>query len=242
MISSLNHWSPLIYLDIIKEIIMKNTPRIILLVICISIFLVFFLSLIVRIIIILYTRPLLSSTKDAPSADIAIVFGAGLRRDNLPSPILQDRVSTAVELFKSGKVNKLLMTGHYRALEYNEPIAMASYAIEQGVPVNNIIMDFGGNSTYDSCYRAKAHFKIQSALVVTQKFHLPRAIFICNQLGLNARGVIADQRKYRFSSQTFWELRETAASLAALWDIWIVKRLPSANGENHFSQGKFNNY
>jgi vancomycin permeability regulator SanA len=221
---------------------MKNTTRTILLVILIGIFLIFLLPIIVRILIVLYARPLLSSIEDTPSADIAIVFGAGLRRDNLPSPILQDRVSTAVELYKSGKVKKLLMTGHYRGLEYNEPIAMASYAVVQGVPVEKIIMDFSGNSTYDSCYRAKEHFKIQSALLVTQKFHLPRAIFICNQLGLNAKGVSADQRKYRLSSLTFWEIREIAASMAAVWDIWIVKRLPTANAENHFSQGKFNNY
>jgi len=225
MIFSQYRWNA--YLDIITNVpIMKNTLRIVLLVTLLFIFLIVLLSILIRIVIITYTKPLLFSIDNAPVENVAIVFGAGLRRDNLPTPVLQDRLTAAIKLFKSSKVNELLMTGDHRDLEYNEPIAMAAYAMKQGVPVKKIIIDRDGISTFDSCYHAKEIFNIKSALLVTQKFHLPRAVFICNQLGLNAKGVIADQRKYRLSSQIYWEIRETAASLAAVWDIWIIKRLP----------------
>jgi SanA protein len=95
-----------------------------------------------------------------------------------------------------------------------------------GVPDESIVLDFAGRRTYDTCYRAQEIFGLEEVILVTQKFHLPRAIYTCNQLGLPAIGVPADQREYRQRSLLFWNLRETAATLVALWEIHYSKPEP----------------
>jgi SanA protein len=164
--------------------------------------------------------------QDAPVSKVAIVFGAGLQRDGRPTLVLRDRVAAAADLYFAGKVEKILMSGDNRFVDYNEPGAMQQYAIELGVPVENIIMDFAGRRTYDTCYRAKAIFGVTEALLVTQKFHLPRAIFTCNALGVQSSGVIADRRDYHSYSLMAWSLRELPARLIALVDVWIRHPLP----------------
>ncbi len=164
--------------------------------------------------------------QDAPSLKVAIVFGAGLQRDGRPTAVLRDRVSAASELYFSGKVKKLLMSGDNRFEDYNEPGAMQAYAIELGVPAEDIILDYAGRRTYDTCYRAKAIFGLHEALLVTQKFHLPRALFICKSLGINATGVIADRRNYRAYALNYWRMREIPAQLVALIDVWFRHPLP----------------
>jgi SanA protein len=170
--------------------------------------------------------PLTYQPPDTPSAPVAIVFGAGLQRDGSPSPVLRDRVVTAVELYKSGKVQKLLMSGDNRFLNYNEPKAMFEYASELGIPSTDIVLDYAGQRTYDTCYRAKSIFGVSEAILVTQKFHLPRALFTCNSLGVKAVGAIADKHNYFTSTQEIWFIRETFASLVALWDVWISHPKP----------------
>src|SRR5919109_3159473 len=149
-----------------------------------------------RLITSIYAKNRIYQKDDAPRERLAIVFGAGLRRDGTPTPILRDRVETAASLYISGKVEKLLMSGDNSFLYYNEPEAMRQYAISLGVPDHAIAMDYAGRRTYDTCYRAKAIFGMESALLVTQKFHLPRALFLCNALGLDAYGVEANNRNY----------------------------------------------
>ena len=127
---------------------------------------------------------------------MAIVFGAGLSRSGRPTPILRDRVETAAQLYFAGKVEKLLMSGENRFDTYSEPEAMRQYALSLGVPSEAIVLDYAGARTYDTCYRAKAIFGLDSALLVTQGFHLPRALFVCNALGLKAAGVEAANRRY----------------------------------------------
>ncbi len=168
----------------------------------------------------------IKSVQESPSAKVAIVFGAGLQRDGRPTLVLRDRVAAATDLYFAGKVEKILMSGDNRFVEYNEPGAMQEYAVELGVPAEDIILDFAGRRTYDTCYRAKAIFGVQEALLVTQKFHLPRAIFTCNALGLKSTGVIADRRDYHSYSLMFWSLRELPARLIALIDVWIRHPLP----------------
>ncbi len=163
---------------------------------------------------------------DAPNAPAAIVFGAGLQKDGSPSPVLKDRVSTAVQLYKSGKVEKLLMSGDNRFVDYNEPAAMRDYALSLGVPDEAIVLDYAGRRTYDTCYRAREIFGLTEALVVTQKFHLPRAIFTCSGLGMKVNGVIADLRDYHTHSLRYWNIREIPATLVAVWQVWISKPLP----------------
>ena len=163
---------------------------------------------------------------ESPSRQVAIVFGAGLRRDGTPTAILRDRVETAANLYSSGKVEKILMSGDNRFEDYNEPEAMLQYALSLGVPSHAIALDHAGRRTYDTCYRAKAIFGVESALLVTQKFHLPRALFLCRALGLDAAGVEANQRHYRSASLLIWNIREQLATVGAFLDVYVSNPLP----------------
>ncbi len=166
------------------------------------------------------------SPQAAPSAPAAIVFGAGLMRDGSPTPILRDRVATAADLYFSGKVEKLLMSGDNRFIDYNEPQAMKEYALELGVPEEDIILDYAGRRTYDTCYRAKHIFGLQQALLVTQRYHLPRALLTCSGIGLQAEGVRADRRDYNPRSMRYWRMREIPATLVAFVETFITRPLP----------------
>lgn len=160
------------------------------------------------------------------SSRVAIVFGAGLQYDGSPSPILRDRVETAAQLYFSGKVEKLLMSGDNRFVDYNEPGAMRAYAVSLGVPEEDIVLDYAGRRTYDTCYRARAIFGLEEAILVTQKYHMPRALFTCNGIGLKSVGVESEVRKYGVVSRLIWNTRELPASLVALWDVWFAHPLP----------------
>ena len=179
-----------------------------------------------RIVTHIYSLPRLYSAENAPKARVAIVFGAGLRRDGTPTPVLQDRVTAAAKLYHAGKVVKLLMSGDNRFVEYNEPGAMHDFALKLGVPEEDIVLDYAGRRTYDTCYRAIHIFEVDSAVLVTQAFHLPRAIFTCGQLGLDAPGVTADQRAYTRLASLAWFIRELPATLVALFDVWVTHPLP----------------
>jgi len=163
---------------------------------------------------------------DVPQARAAVVFGAGLYRDGSPTPVLRDRVEAASELYFQGKVEKILMSGDNRFENYDEPTAMHDYAIELGVPEEDIVRDYAGRSTYDTCYRANAIFGLDAAILVTQEFHLPRAIYLCDQLGVKSTGLSADLRYYLKRSRTFWNIRETLATVTALWDVHVTHPLP----------------
>jgi SanA protein len=164
---------------------------------------------------------------DAPHGySVAIVFGAGLHRDGSPTPVLRDRVKAAVGLYDQGKVQKLLFSGDNRFEDYNEPGAMHEYALELGVPEEDIVLDYAGRRTYDTCYRANAIFKVDQAILVTQRFHLPRAIFLCDQLGIVSQGVASDLREYSSYSLRYWNLREILATMSAMWDVWIQRPVP----------------
>lgn len=184
------------------------------------------LGVLPRLITGVYARSHITNIEKVQPSPVAIVFGAGLWRDGTPTPVLRDRVETATELFFAGKVEKLLMSGDNSRQDYNEPQAMRDYAISLGVPDTVIALDYAGRRTYDTCYRARDIFGIRSAILVTQSFHLPRAIYTCNALGIKATGIPADQRDYRKGSLAYWNLREIPASLVALWEVHISKPLP----------------
>ena len=176
--------------------------------------------------VLIRTRNAITTAKDAPTRRVAIVFGAGLWRDGSPTPVLQDRVQTAADLYFSGKAQKLLLSGDNRFLNYNEPEAMRQYALSLGVPDEALVLDYAGRRTYDTCYRARAIFGVRSALVVTQKFHLPRAVYTCRAVGVDAVGVVADRRSYRTLPYIYWNLRELLATARALLDVHITHPLP----------------
>jgi len=190
-------------------------------------FLVAGLLLLPRLVTGWYAHSKTFSQVDAtPSGRVAIVFGAGLWRDGRPTPVLRDRVATAASLYFAGKVEKLLMSGDNRFDSYNEPAAMRDYAIELGVPDEAIVLDYAGQRTYDTCYRARDIFGIRQAILVTQAFHLPRALYTCNKLGVRAIGVPADRRIYRNYSLFAWNMREVPATLVALWEVHVSRPQP----------------
>jgi SanA protein len=179
-----------------------------------------------RIVTSLHAANRIYQKEDAPSKRLAIVFGAGLRRDGTPTAILRDRVDTAASLYFSGKVEKLLMSGDNSVLEYNEPEAMRQYALSLGVPDEAIALDYAGRRTYDTCYRAKAIFEVDNVLLVTQKFHLPRALFLCNAMGLEALGVEANNRQFWRGSLLIWNTRELLATAGAFLDVYVSSPEP----------------
>jgi SanA protein len=148
---------------------------------------------------------------------VAIVFGAAIWKDNQPCPVLYDRIATAVQLYQSGKVKKLLLTGDNSTAQYNEPQVMCDLAVKLGVPDRDIILDFAGRNTFASCVRAKKIFGINEAIVVSQEFHLPRILYICETLGIKSIGVKADIRSYPLGAKISWKIRESMAFLKA----WI---------------------
>lgn len=159
----------------------------------------------------------------APLASAAIVFGAGLRRDGQPTTVLADRVRTAVELYHQGKVPHLVMSGTVRD-DYNEPASMRQLALTLGVPEDAISLDSAGDRTFETCLGARRHFASGSVLLVSQAYHLPRALATCVGLGLEARGVSSDLRRYRTSARQFWLLREIPATWIALLDTYVLTR------------------
>jgi SanA protein len=173
-----------------------------------------------------FARARLYTSEKSPSARVAIVFGAGLQHDGTPTAVLQDRIATAADLYFTGKVEKILMSGDNRFVYYNEPGAMFKYAVSLGVPPEDIVLDYAGRRTYDTCYRARHIFGIHEALLVTQQFHLPRALFICNGLDIKAYGVIADRRPYSRSSRLIWKMRELPATMVAWLDVWVTRPIP----------------
>lgn len=179
--------------------------------------------------------------KSAPVMPTAIVFGAGLRRDGHPTTVLADRVVTAAALYRQGKVSQILMSGSVRGSNYDEPSAMRSLALKIGVPAEDILVDSGGNRTLHTCLRARQIFGVEQALLISQRFHLPRALVICDASGVSAEGVAADLHPYQF--QFFWELREIPATLRAIWDAYISQ--PSkidlnAQESNSLNEGRTN--
>jgi len=160
-----------------------------------------------------------------PARKIAIVFGAGVR-GNQVTPILADRVARGVELYRAGKVKKLLFTGDNRFVWYDEPSAMKRYAMRLGVPEEDIVLDFAGRSTYDSCYRADYIFGVKEAILVTQGFHLARAMYLCDSFGIDVVGLKADQRKEQYQQWTYWSLRDFVALVVNWWQVNVTRPKP----------------
>ena len=140
--------------------------------------------------------------------DCILVLGAGIWGEK-PSPMLQDRLDTAIKLYKDGVSNKIIMTGDHGTKEYDEVNIMKDYAINQGIPSEDIFMDHAGFSTYESIYRARDIFKVKKMVIVTQEYHLYRALYIANSLGVKSYGVNSDPRKY--AGQMYREVREILA-------------------------------
>ena len=140
--------------------------------------------------------------------DCIIILGAGIWGDK-PSPMLEDRLLEGISLYENNVSSKIIMSGDHGKEDYDEVNIMKDFAIEKGVPSENIFMDHAGFSTYESIYRAKEIFGAKKVVIVTQKYHLYRSLYIANQLGLDAYGVGADPRQY--VGAMYRELREILA-------------------------------
>ena len=162
------------------------------------------------------------------NVDCILILGAGIWGDK-PSPMLQDRLDEGIKLYKEGIASKIIMSGDHGREEYDEVNIMKEYAIEQGVPSEDIFMDHAGFSTYESIYRAKEIFDADNIVIVTQEYHLYRALYIADKLNINAYGVNSDPRKY--SGQTFRELREILARNKDFINC-IIKPEPTYLGES----------
>lgn len=157
---------------------------------------------------------------------VAVVFGAGVWPGGEPSPILYDRIATAAELYKQGRVRTLLLTGDNRFKNYNEPETMRQTALALGVPEAALVLDFAGRRTFDSCYRAREIFGVRRAILITQGFHLDRALYLCDSLGIDSIGLRADRRAYPADAHLRWSLREIPATLAAWSDLNLLRPAP----------------
>lgn len=158
-------------------------------------------------------------TGETSTTTYGIVLGASVKPDNTPSDALYDRIATAVDLYNSGTVQKLLMTGDDGKFHVNEVEIMKHTAIELGVPESDIEIDGQGYRTYESCKRAEQELHITRAVIVTQRFHLGRALYLCSHFGIEVSGATADRQSYQ--RITFFWLRDLAASFKAWWDVNI---------------------
>jgi SanA protein len=183
-------------------------------------FLIFFILFLAlpRLFMILSQSKKVSTQFDSSKYKTIIVFGAGLRNDGTPTNILQDRVKTALIISLQKGIKHIIFSGSItkRGSEPNQMYALVDQEIFSGI---SIILDQLGNRTFDTCLRLKSIYSIRNAIFVTQKFHLPRALFIAEKLGIEAIGIPADRSMYKLWSRFWWNLREFSACTLALLDI-----------------------
>lgn len=141
--------------------------------------------------------------------DCIMVLGCGVRPDGSPSGMLSDRLDQGISLYNSGVSDRLLMSGDHGKVNYDEVNLMKQVAIDQGVPSENIFMDHAGFSTYESMYRARDIFQVKKIVIVTQKYHMYRALYVAQAMGMEAYGVPSDPRTY--GGQRMRDLRELLA-------------------------------
>ncbi len=170
---------------------------------------------------------IVGSIEEVPTSTVAIVLGASVIKGE-PSPVLQERAEAAFDLYRAGKVEKILVSGDDSVPGFDEVTPVRKYLVEAGVAPKDIFLDHAGFDTYSTMYRAKEVFGVRDAVIVTQSFHMPRSVFIARTLGIDARGVVAEERGdpiYNYS-------REWLASVKAAGDL-VFKRTPDYLGEQY---------
>lgn len=168
-----------------------------------------------------YRRFVYVDTESVELTDIAIVFGASAYSLEEASPPLQERLETAAKIYKGGKIKKIIVSGNKESPFYNEPLTMVNTLVKLGVDGNDIVEDFAGYRTYDTCVRAKKVFGVNKALLISQGYHLPRAIFICKSVGIDATGVYSSGDFSTYYNR-WYSIREILAIYNAFVDIYIT--------------------
>ncbi|WP_394899003.1 SanA/YdcF family protein [Clostridium paraputrificum] len=172
-------------------------------------------------------------TKDTlpEKVDAIIVLGAGVREDGTPSDILTDRLSTSLDILNMGVEGKLLLSGDHGREGYNEVGTMKDYILKNSnIKEKDIFLDHAGFSTYDSIYRAKDIFKVESAIIVTNEYHLPRALYLAEKLGIDAYGYTSDKREYYYMDA--YKKREKIAQLKDFLFVNVLKPEPKFLGDS----------
>ena len=169
-----------------------------------------------------------SATENLPHKTAGLILGAKVYPNGIMSHMLEDRVQTTIELYNKGTISKILVSGDHGKTNYDEVNTIKSYLQSKNVKPEDIFLDHAGFDTYDSLYRAKEIFQINDLVIITQEFHLPRALYIANSLKLDAYGVKADKREYL--SIKYNELREIPANIKAYIDL-VSKAKPKFLGE-----------
>ena len=166
-----------------------------------------------------------ASVAAVPSRPVALVFGAYVMPDGTLSAMLADRVDAAIALYRRHKVAHLLFSGDNSRPDYDEVSAMLAYALHRGMPRDAITLDYAGFDTYDSCYRARAIFGVTRAILVTQEYHMPRAVYDCTNLGIDAVGLATpDWGVYDVPMMLTYTARESVADVKSIWDLHVSHR------------------
>ncbi|MFT7184515.1 MAG: SanA protein [Oceanicoccus sp.] len=152
--------------------------------------------------------------------EVAIVFGAGVTASGQPSDALRDRLDTALDLYQLGRLEHVLVSGDNSEEIYNEPDVMRDYLIAWGVAEEDVTADYAGRRTYDTCARANEIWNIEKALLISQGYHLPRAIYLCESFGIESTGLSASRQDYVY--QDDYEFREILALYKAVLDVWLL--------------------
>ncbi len=204
----------------------------------IGLLILMFTSILALISILIINSHVKSSAKDriitvdktaSLDADCILILGAGVWDDGRPSYMLEDRLLQGIQLYENGASDRLLMSGDHGSKEYDEVNVMKQFAIDRDIISEHIFMDHAGFSTYESLYRARDIFKAEKIIIVTQKYHLYRALYIAEKLGLEAYGVASDPRQY--SGQEIRDLREVLARVKDFFNV-IIEPKPTFLGES----------
>ena len=176
-----------------------------------------------------FTEGTYAPASQVPEKTVAMVLGARVWADGTPSASLEDRLAAALSLYRAKKVSRILVTGDNGQSSYNEVAVMHRWLVAQGVPSTAIFADHAGFRTHDSMQRAAKVFEVTKAIVCTQEFHLPRALFLAHAAGIDAVGVTANRRWYRARWKN--KVREAMARLVAVGDVWVWGREPRYLGQ-----------
>lgn len=190
--------------------------------ICISgFFLLLFIILIPNWLILSSTRSRISSdVSQIRKTDAGIILGAAVYSDKRVSHIVNDRIESAVELYKTGKIEKLLISGDHSEKYYDEVNTIKFWLLKNGIPEKDIYMDHAGFSTFESISRSRNVFHLQNAVIITQAFHLPRAVYLAKQYGISAQGFVADQRSYK--NIRWFIIREALARVKDFFYVHVI--------------------
>lgn len=165
-----------------------------------------------------------SDLKNIPAKQAVLVLGSRVYSTGQVSTILADRLDASIDLYKAKKVQKILVSGDHGTDGYDEANAMRKYLLRKGIPIEDIFMDHAGFDTYDSVYRAKYVFQAESIVIVSQAFHVPRALMIAQGIGLDAVALTADRHEYPRAGEIRTDLRESLARVKAFFDVMFSSK------------------